>query len=97
MGNPGFDSPNLKVDNIGKKSNIIDWRRLLKEACKIELDYSYKDAQIEDGVLVSHLIEIPSCETEILLDTSGSIDHALLKAFLICSNSSNDIDVITNL
>ena len=82
LGNPGFDSPNLKVDNIGKKSNIIDWRRLLKEACKIELDYSYRDAQIEDGVLVSHLIEIPSCETEILLDTSGSIDHKLLKAFL---------------
>ena len=82
LGDPGFDSPNIKVSNIGKKSNIIDWRRLLKEACKFELDYSYKDAQIEDGVLVSHLIEIPSCETEILLDTSGSIDHNLLKAFL---------------
>jgi predicted metal-dependent peptidase len=82
LGDPGFDSPNIKVSNIGKKSNIIDWRRLLKEACKLELDYSYKDAQIEDGVLVSHLIEISSCETEILLDTSGSIDHNLLKAFL---------------
>ena len=79
---PGFDSPELKIKDIGKKSKLIDWRRLLKEACKLDLDYSFKDAQIEDGVLVSHLIEIPSCETEILLDTSGSIDHELLKCFL---------------
>ena len=82
LGNPGFDSPNLDIKDIGKKTKLIDWRRLLKEACRFELDYSYKDAQIEDGVLVSHLIEIPSCETEILLDTSGSIDHQLLKCFL---------------
>ena len=82
LGNPGFDSPELNIKNVGKKTKLIDWRRLLKEACKYELDYSYKDAQIEDGVLVSHLIEIPSCETEILLDTSGSIDHELLKCFL---------------
>ena len=82
LGEPGFDSPELKINNIGKKTKLIDWRRLLKEACKLDLDYSFKDAQIEDGVLVSHLIEIPSCETEILLDTSGSIDHELLKCFL---------------
>ena len=76
------DSPIRDIKQIGKKSNLIDWRRVLRENCKMDMDYSFKDCQIEDGILVSRLIEIPSIMTEILVDTSGSIYSDLLIAFL---------------
>ncbi len=76
------ESPVRTVSRIGKESNLIEWRNILKEGARLDLDYSFKDAQIEDGVLVSNLIEIPTCMTEILVDTSGSIDEPLLRAFL---------------
>ena len=71
-----------KINNIGDKSNLIDWRYLLRESINYDLDYSYKNATIEDGVLTSHLEEFPKCETEIVLDTSGSVNEELLKCFL---------------
>ena len=70
------------TNNIGKKTNIIDWRKLLKEAIKYNIDFSYKNAEIENGVVTPQLEEIPFPETEIVLDTSGSIDHVLLITFL---------------
>lgn len=71
-----------EVSNIGVATSLIDWRRLLKEAVKIDVDWSYKNASIEDGVVTPYLEEIPQPETEILLDTSGSIDETLLRNFL---------------
>lgn len=70
------------VNNIGQASSLINFRRLLKEAIKFDVDWSYQNASIEYGVLTPHLEEIPKPETEILLDTSGSIDETLLKNFL---------------
>ncbi len=70
------------VSNIGQKTRIIDWRLLLRESITYNLDFSYRNATIENGVLTSHLEEIPCSEVEIVLDTSGSVNEELLKSFL---------------
>ena len=77
--------PNSKIrniTNIGISKPLIDWRKLLKEAVKYDIDWSYQNAGIDNGVVTSHLEEIPCPETEIVLDTSGSIDETLLRNFL---------------
>ncbi len=71
-----------RVGEIGGKSRIVDWRYYLRESIKYDLDWSYKNATIEDGVLRANLEDIPRPEVEIVLDTSGSIDEQLLKNFL---------------
>lgn len=72
----------LSIDNIGKAAPLIDWRYLLREAINYDIDWSYKNATIEDGVLSANLLEFPVPETEIVLDTSGSINSTLLRNFL---------------
>lgn len=70
------------VNNIGFSKPLIDWRLLLKETIQYDVDWSYKNAFIEDGVVIPSLEELPKAETEILLDTSGSVDEKLLRNFL---------------
>ncbi len=70
------------VNDIGKSRQILDWRYILRETIKYDIDWSYKNAYIEDGVLSATLEEQPMPETEIVLDTSGSIDETLLRNFL---------------
>ena len=70
------------VTDIGTASPIIDWRYVLREAIKYNVDWSYKNATLEDGVVTANLEEQPMPETEIVLDTSGSIDEVLLRNFL---------------
>lgn len=71
-----------KVSEIGNAKKLLDWRYLLKEAVKYDVDWSYSNATIEDGVITPNLEEIPKPETEIILDTSGSISESLLRNFL---------------
>lgn len=70
------------IKDIGTSEPLIDWRRLLKEAVKYDVDWSFQNAGIEDGVVTPYLEEQPKLETEIVLDTSGSIDETLLRNFL---------------
>ena len=70
------------VNDIGTAKPIIDWRYVLREVIKYDVDWSYKNATLEDGVVVANLEEQPMPETEIVLDTSGSINEVLLKNFL---------------
>lgn len=70
------------ISDIGKAKSLIDWRYILKETINYEIDWSYSDATIEDGVVSANLKEQLIPETEILLDTSKSIDEKLLKNFL---------------
>lgn len=70
------------IENIGISKPLIDWRRILKETIKYDVDWSYQNAGIEDGVVTPYLEDLPKPETEIVLDTSGSIDEILLKNFL---------------
>ncbi len=71
-----------KIDGIGYSKPLIDWRYVLRETIKYDVDWSYKNASIEDGVVLANLEEIPFPETEIVLDTSGSVSETLLKNFL---------------
>lgn len=76
------NSTKRDVGEIGKASPLVDWRKLLKEAINANVDWSYKNADIEDGVVTPHIEEFPRPETEIVLDTSGSIHETLLRNFL---------------
>ena len=71
-----------KIDNIGVSKPIIDWRYALKEAIKYDVDWSYANATMENNVVVANLEEQPIPETEIVIDTSGSVSEVLLKNFL---------------
>lgn len=70
------------IRDIGKSKPIIDWRYILRESIKYDVDWSYKNAYVEDGIVSASLEEQPMPETEIVLDTSGSINEILLKNFL---------------
>lgn len=70
------------IEDIGTAKPLIDWRYVLREAIKYDVDWSYKNASIEDGIVVANLEEQLMPETEIVLDTSGSINEVLLKNFL---------------
>lgn len=70
------------ITDIGRAKPLIDWRYVLREAIKYDVDWSYKNATIDDGVISANLEEQPMPETEIVLDTSGSINETLLKNFL---------------
>lgn len=72
----------LGIINIGTSAPLIDWRLLLKEAISYDVDWSYQNASVEDVVVTAYLEEKPTPETEIVLDTSGSINQNLLRNFL---------------
>ena len=81
------NSQERDVDTSGYAQQMLDWRYVLREAIEYDVDWSTRNAEIEDGVLVSRLEEQPHPEAEIVLDTSGSISHTLLRNFLIeCKN-----------
>lgn len=71
-----------KIGDIGSANTNLDWRTLLDEAIKYDYDWSYKNATIEHGVVIPHFEKIPFSETEIVVDTSGSVNEELLKNFL---------------
>ncbi len=76
------NSKKINITDIGISEPLIDWRMLLKEAVQYDVDWSYQNAGIEDGVVTAYLEEIPRPETEIVLDTSDSINETLLRNFL---------------
>ncbi|MDO4815748.1 MAG: VWA-like domain-containing protein [Bacillota bacterium] len=67
---------------IGKSTKTFDWRRILRQNGSFDVDWSYRNAVVEDGIVRPTLETIPVAVTEILLDTSGSIDEPLLMRFL---------------
>lgn len=84
----------LNIGDIGTSKSILTWNRLLKSSAKNNLDWSYRNATIENGVLTPHLESNPSFQTEILLDTSGSINATLLRNFLReCKNILQDSEL----
>ena len=73
---------NKELLDIGISSPLIDWKRLLRQAIKYDEDWTRKNARIRNGFFRHRLEQIPIPETEILLDTSGSVSETLLKNFL---------------
>lgn len=84
----------VNFEDVGEGYPLINWPLILKRPTEIvELDWSYQNACIEDGVVSPNLEEssyLLHYETEIVLDTSGSIDDELLRSFLReCKNILN--------
>ena len=75
-------SNEFNMSNVGSASSLIDWRYILKETINYDVDWSYKNATIENGVIIANLEDKALPVTEILLDTSGSINEDLLRTFL---------------
>ncbi len=70
------------ISDIGNAIPLINWTRLLKSAIKIDEDWSYLNPELESGIIMPTIDPIEKNETEIVLDTSGSIDDDLLRNFL---------------
>lgn len=70
------------MSNIGTADPLIDWRKLLRQAVKYDEEYTRKNARMRNGYFRHRIEQIPIVETEILLDTSGSVSEVLLKNFL---------------
>lgn len=71
-----------KIEIVEQKKSLIDWRYILKETINYEVDWSYEDASIEYGILTPNLVKQFMPSTEIVIDTSGSINEILLRNFL---------------
>ncbi len=70
------------ISDIGSAIPLINWTRLLKNAIKTDEDWSYLNPEVESGIIMPTIDPIEKNETEIVLDTSGSIDDDLLRNFL---------------
>ena len=70
------------VEEIGNCQPVIDWRLILLDTINYGVDWSYTNAVLENGIVRPVLEEMPVPETEIVLDTSWSVDEELLRNFL---------------
>ena len=70
------------IDDIGVNKSLIDWRIILKKAVNIKLRWDIRNPEVEYGVLVPKINKLAYPRTEILLDTSGTIDEEMLRNFL---------------
>ena len=78
----GIQRQGKKLSDIGIATPLIDWRKLLRQAVKYDEEWTRKNARMRNGYFRHKVEEIPIPETEILLDTSGSVSENLLKNFL---------------
>ena len=78
----GIQRQGKKLSDIGIATPLIDWRKLLRQAVKYDEEWTRKNARMRNGYFRHKLEEIPIPETEILLDTSGSVSEDLLRNFL---------------
>ena len=78
----GLQREKKKLSDIGTATSLIDWRRLLRQSIKYDEEYTRKYARMRNGYFRYRVEQIPMSESEILLDTSGSVSEILLKNFL---------------
>lgn len=78
----GIQREGKTLSDIGIAVPLIDWRKLLKQAVKYEEEWTRKNAKMRNGYFRHRIEQEPIPETEILLDTSGSVSEVLLKNFL---------------
>ncbi len=76
---------NRTMGDVGEDKPVLSWKKLLvKEFQKDEAKWSYRRSN-RDNFYMPRIEELETYEqskTEVVLDTSGSIDDALLKGFL---------------
>ena len=78
----GIQREGKKISDIGTATPLIYWRKLLRQAIRYDEEYTRKNARMRNGYFRHRIEQIPIPETEILLDTSGSVSEVLLKNFL---------------
>ena len=78
----GIQRQGKKLSDIGIATPLIDWRKLLRQAVKYNEEWTRKNARMRNGYFRHRVEEIPIPETEILVDTSGSVSEILLRNFL---------------
>ena len=78
----GIQRQGKKLSDIGIATPLIDWRKLLRQAVKYNEEWTRKNARMRNGYFRHRVEGIPIPETEILLDTSGSVSETLLRNFL---------------
>ena len=78
----GIQRQGKKLSDIGIATPLIDWRKFLRQAVKYDEEWTRKNARMRNGFFRHKVEEIPIPETEILLDTSGSVSETLLRNFL---------------
>lgn len=77
------DSPDMReLAPSGEGPAALDWRLLLRDSLRHGVDWSMQHGVIEDGIVRPVLEELPIPETEIVVDTSWSVDDDLLRGFL---------------
>ena len=76
------NSEQFYIDDIGVNKPLIDWRIILRKAVNIKLKWDTRRPEVEYGILTPKLRRLAYPRTEILLDTSGSIDEEMLRNFL---------------
>lgn len=76
-------SSNNDIRSIETSNLFINWRHILKPGSKINIDWSYQNAEIVDGVVTPQLYDIFGFDTEILLDISHYITEEIFNAFLM--------------
>lgn len=78
------DSKNSFGD-VGRSSAVLDWRRVLQKTLSSEQErWSYRRSSADNGYMarVEEIEEDDKGETEVLLDTSGSVSDEFLREFL---------------
>lgn len=75
------------IEELQNRKPILDWKKQLLQNSKKDYDWTYKDAEVYEGIIRPHLEEQTFIKTEIVLDTSGSISETLLRNFIMeCKN-----------
>ncbi len=94
-----IDMPSITstIEQVGESSPVIDWKTFLniKKRKIISADYNLHRGEFnEEGIYAYPQEIIRSCEVEILIDTSGSVDDELVMAFLReCKNIFKDFPI----
>lgn len=85
------------LDNIDNTSPVIDWKSFLERKKKkiISGDYNLQNGFFDEEGIYKYPYElIRKSSIEVLIDTSGSVNDNLVKAFLQeCKNIFNDYEI----
>lgn len=78
-------SSSISFENVGEENNVLDWKLLLRrEIDKEETIWTQRRGILENNYAyrLEELETEEDAESEVLIDVSGSVDLALVKAFL---------------
>ena len=85
------------IDGVGESTPAIDWKTFLQRQKRkiVSADYDLHNGEFnEEGFYQYPIMHIKKSNIEILIDTSGSVDDELVKAFLKeCKNIFDDFTI----